>query len=122
LDRLFFGALMKLTTIAHGEFDDISVNNHITKLIETCEQAARLITIRGSFDWIGMVPDTLAAPFRLRLNKDSLRENPGFKVIWDRDIKIEELPRRRQAQRSRVMNSEFIISESSTFSHCIPDS
>jgi hypothetical protein len=122
LDHLLFGALMKLTMIAHGEFDDNSVNNQITKLIQACEHAAISITIRDSFDRVGMVPDISSAPFRLRLNEESLLENPGFKVIWDRDIKIEELLRKRQAQRSVVMNSEFIISESSTFSHCIPDS
>jgi hypothetical protein len=109
LDLVFFGALNKLTMTADEEFDDDSVNNQITKLVQAYEQTAASITIRSSFRQAGMVRDTSGRPFRLRVNEESLREKPGFQKIWDRDIKIEELPRKRQAQRFGMMNAEFII-------------
>jgi hypothetical protein len=43
------------------------------------------------------------------VNGESLRENPGFKEIWDRGIKIEEFWRKRQAQRVGIVNAKFIV-------------
>jgi hypothetical protein len=56
-----------------------------------------------------MVSDTSVRHFRLSLNKGSLQENSDFKEIWNRDIKIEELLQKPQAQRFGIMNFEFII-------------
>jgi tRNA(Ser,Leu) C12 N-acetylase TAN1 len=49
LDLVFFGALKKLKAIAQGEFDDDSVNDQITKLVQAHEQTATSMTIRASF-------------------------------------------------------------------------
>jgi hypothetical protein len=90
LDFVFFGALKKLKMAAGGEFDDDSVSIEISKLVQAYEKTATSITIPSSFRWAGMVLDTSGRSFRFTVNEESLRENPGFKRIWDRGIKIEE--------------------------------
>jgi tRNA(Ser,Leu) C12 N-acetylase TAN1 len=47
LDLVLLGALKKLKMTADGEFDDDSVNNQITKLVQAYEQTATSITIRS---------------------------------------------------------------------------
>jgi hypothetical protein len=108
LDLVFFGALKKRKAGAGGEFGDGSVEDQITKLVRAYEQTATSATIRGSFRKAGMVPDTSERPFKLVFDEARVRENEGFKEIWDRDIKIEELSRRRQAHRFGIMNSQFL--------------
>jgi hypothetical protein len=73
LDLVFFGALKKLKMTADGEFDDDSVNNQITKLVQVYEQTATSITIRSSFHRAGMVLNTSGRPFRLTVDEESLR-------------------------------------------------
>jgi hypothetical protein len=65
LDLVFFGALKKLKMAAGGEFDDDSVKNQITKLVQGYEQTATSITIRSPFRRAAMIPDTSQQPFRL---------------------------------------------------------
>jgi hypothetical protein len=109
LDLAFFGVLKKLKQTATGEFDDDSMNDQITKLVHAYEQTATSITIRGCFRKAGLYPDIGSRPCKLRFDEERLRTNPGFKEIWERNIKIEELRRRRRLQRFGWINSEFFI-------------
>jgi hypothetical protein len=111
LDLVFFGALKKLTETATGEFDDDSMNNQITKLIHAYEQTATSMTIRGSFRRAGMYPYMGSRSFKLRIDEEVLKSNPGFKEIWDRNITIEELSRRRRLHRFELINGEFLIEQ-----------
>jgi hypothetical protein len=79
LDLVFFGALKKLKMTVEGEFDDDSVNNQSTKLVQGHEQAATSITIRSSFRRPGMVPETSRRPFRLTVDEESLRRTRASK-------------------------------------------
>jgi hypothetical protein len=106
---VFFGVLVKLKAIAQGEFDDDSVNDQMTKLVQAYEQTATSMTIRPSFGKAGLVLDTSLRPLKLRLDAEEVQENARFKQRWDRNIKIEELSRRRQGQRFGMANSEFLI-------------
>jgi hypothetical protein len=108
LDLVFFGALKKLKPTAVGEFDDGSVNAQITQLLQAYEQAATSVTIRGSFRKAGMDLDVTALPFRIRIVEQTLRENPGFKEVWDRNVSLHDLSRRRQLQRFGIISSEFL--------------
>jgi hypothetical protein len=109
LDLAFFGALKHLKASSKGEFCDGSVNDQITKLVQAYEQTATSGTIRGSFRKAGLIPNSSVRPFRLEFNEETLRHNPGFKVTWDRNIKIEQMSRRRQSQRFRIFSSECIV-------------
>jgi hypothetical protein len=95
LDLVFFDALEKLKANAQGEFDDDSVNDQITKLVQVYEQTFTSMTIRALFCKAGLVPDTSSRPFRLRFDKEEVRENAEFKEILDYNIKMAELFRRR---------------------------
>jgi hypothetical protein len=109
LDLVFFGALTHLKASFRAEFCDGSMNGQMTNLVQAYEQTATSGTIRGPFRKEGLIPNTSVRPFILEFNKETLRQNPGFKEIWDRNIAIERMPRRRQGQRFRIFSSEFII-------------
>jgi hypothetical protein len=106
---VFFGALRKPNAIAQGEFDEDSVNDHITKFVRADDQMATSMTIYAFFCKVRLVPDTSSQRCRLRLEEEQVRENAGFKEIWDRSIKIEELSRRRQGQRFGLVSSKFLM-------------
>jgi hypothetical protein len=105
---VFFGALKKLKATAVGEFDDNSVNAQITKLVQAYEQTATSSSSRGSFKKVGMDLDITARPFRIRIVEQILRENPGFKEVWDRNVLLGDLSTLRQMQRFGIINSEFV--------------
>jgi hypothetical protein len=107
LDLVFFGALKKLKPIAVGEFDDGSVNPQIAQLRQAYKQAATSATIRRSFRKAGMGLDVTTLPLRIRVVEQTQRENPGFKEVWDRSVSLDDLSRRRQLQRFRIINSAF---------------
>jgi hypothetical protein len=108
LDLVFFGVLKRLKATAQGEFDDDSVNAQLTKLIQAYEQTATSSTIRGSFRKAGLCLDVTAQPFRIRVEEQTVRENPGFKEVWDRNVSVGDLTRRRQLQRFGIINSDFL--------------
>jgi hypothetical protein len=108
LDLVFFGALKKLKRTAVGEFDDGSVNTQIIQLLQASEQAATSATIRGSFEKAEMDLDVTTLPFRIRIVEQRVRENPGFKEVWDRNVSLDDLSRRRQLQRFGIIDSGFL--------------
>jgi hypothetical protein len=108
LDLVFFWVLKKLKQTASGDYDEKTMNHQIFRLIQVYGQTATSLTIRGSFRRAGLSANTRVRPFRLQFNDAVLRENPGFKEIWDRNISIEELSRRRQAHRFGIINEEFL--------------
>jgi hypothetical protein len=83
---VFFDVLKKPEPTAQGEFEDDSVNDQITKLVRASEQTAISDTLRASFRKAGIVPDTSSHRVRLRFDEGRLRENEGFREIWDWDI------------------------------------
>jgi hypothetical protein len=91
LDLVFFGVLKRLKASTIGEFDNDSVNAHITKLIREYEQTATSSTIRGSIRKAGLEHEITTRPFKLQVIEESLSANPGFQEIWMRDISIENL-------------------------------
>jgi hypothetical protein len=108
LDLVFFGTLKHLKATAAGEFDDGSVNEQITKMIQAYEQTATSGTIRGSFPRAGMISDITTRPFKIRVDEDAMRQSPGFRAVWERNVSIDDLSRRRQMQRFGIINSEFL--------------
>jgi hypothetical protein len=81
LELLFFGVLTKLMSIAQGEFDDHSVNDQLSRLIQASEQPAMSMTIRASLDKAGPIPEKFLCSVTLRFDKEEVRENAGFKEI-----------------------------------------
>jgi hypothetical protein len=94
--------------MAAGEFDGRYVREQITKLLQAYDQTVTLMTIHASFLKAGLWPDSEAGPFKLQFNEEVLRENPGFKDLWERNISIEELSRRRRLQPFGIINQQFL--------------
>jgi hypothetical protein len=111
LDLTFFAVLKKLKQTATGEFEDDSINEQITKLVQAYEQTqtATSMTIRGALRRAGMYPDIGTKPFRMRFDEEQLKDCPGFIEIWNHNISIEDLSRRRRLHRFGVINSEFLV-------------
>lgn len=57
LDLIFSTALKKLKQNATGDFDDNSINNQITKLVQAYEQIAISMTIPSSFRRTELYPE-----------------------------------------------------------------
>jgi hypothetical protein len=91
LDLVLLSVLQKLKATAIGEFDDDSVSPQVTKLVQAYEQTATSSTIKGSFQKAGMDLDVTTQPFRIRIVGQTLRENPGFREVWDRSVPFEDL-------------------------------
>jgi hypothetical protein len=71
LDFIFFGALKKFTATATDEFDDNSINDHITELVHDYEQKATSMTIRGLFGMTSMYPYIYTTSFKLSVMRSS---------------------------------------------------
>jgi hypothetical protein len=108
LDLVFFGVLKKLKVVATGEFDDDSVKGEVTQLIQEYERTATSSTMRESFRKVGFEHDTAIRPFQPRVMQERSRENPGLQEMSARDVSVETLSTRRQAQRFGIINSEFL--------------
>jgi hypothetical protein len=109
MDLVFFDALKKLKETAIEEFDDDSMNDQITELIQAYEQIATSITIRRSFKRADMYPNMVFRPFKLRIDEEMLKNILRFKEIWDRNIMIEKLSRHWRLYRFGLINGDFLI-------------
>jgi hypothetical protein len=83
LDFVFFGNLQHLKATAAREFGDDSVNEQIMKMTQPDEQTATSGTVRGSFRKARMIPDTTIRPFKILIDEEIMRQNPGFQAVWE---------------------------------------
>jgi hypothetical protein len=108
LDLVFFGAMKQNNDHLTNGMDDVSVHGQIWKLVRAYEQTATLFMIRSCFKKAGLLSDTRSRQFKLGFDDQVLRRNDGFKKLWDRNISLEELSRRRRVQRFGMLNTEFL--------------
>jgi hypothetical protein len=107
LDLVFFGVLTRLRQTTVGDYDEKSMNGQITKLIHAYEQTATSFAIRELFEKAELSLNTREKPFRFQFNQAALRENPGFKEIWERNSSAAELSSRRQEHRFQLSTENF---------------
>jgi hypothetical protein len=91
LNLVFFGAMKKLKATVPGEFGEDSMDEQILKLLQTYEQTATSITIRGSFLKAGIYPIVEYGALKVNFDAEKLRNNAGFKEPWEPNISIAEL-------------------------------
>jgi hypothetical protein len=108
LNLVFFGSLKHLKATAAGEFGDNAVNDHLAKLIQAYQQTATSITIRRSFRRVGMTADTTTRPYMIMVEEATMRESQGLRVVWERNMSLDDVSRRRQMQRFGIISSEFL--------------
>jgi hypothetical protein len=116
LDFVLFDALKKLKATAEGEFGDDSVCDQISRLVQAYQQTATSGTAGGSFRKAEIVPDTSVRPFKLAFEEERIRGNEGFREIGDRDVRIEELSRKRQAHGFGIVFTHLIGNDQNFYS------
>jgi hypothetical protein len=77
-ESVFFVTLKKTKQTATRVFDEASTREYVTRLLQAHEQTATSTTIRESFQRAGLCPDTGTKSFKLRFDKEKLKDNLGF--------------------------------------------
>jgi hypothetical protein len=108
LDLVLFGILKTIKKTTHSDFGNDSVRDQITKLLQAYEQILTSFTIRGAFRKVGFTTDVKSKPVRLVFNEEILRENSGFSKIWNFNISVDQLSKRRRSHRFEILNTDFL--------------
>jgi hypothetical protein len=108
LDLVFFGAMKHTKESLMNEEDEPPIDGQLWKLLRAYEQTATSFTIRSCFRKAGLSPNTQTWPYKLQFNEEMLRQNDGFRELWDRNITIEEGTRHQRLQRFGILNAQFI--------------
>jgi hypothetical protein len=106
---VFFGVLKHVKATITGEFHDDSINDPITKIVQAYEQTTTSSTIRGSVHRAGMGRDVTSCLFKIHVDEKAMRAIPGFQMVWERNISLGDLSRRKQMQRFGIINIEFLF-------------
>jgi hypothetical protein len=113
LDLVLFGVLKKKKQTEELDGDTSPAISQITKLLNAYECAATSSNIRGAFRKAGFLIDTKTNPFRVKFDDSIVRENPGFKELWERNFSLSNISARRR-------NSPFGFINERYFTHCTP--
>ena len=109
LDLSFFGILKR----NKGKEDEFLTEDELTKqildIIQAYEKTATSLNIKGSFSKAGIVYLVDEKPYRISIDEETLRNNKGFIEIWDKNISIDVLSKRRQNQKFGAINLDYII-------------
>ena len=80
----------------------------IFKILQSYEKSATCFNIRGSFEKAGLTSDMTKKPRILKFSIQKVINNSGFKQLWNLNIKIEDLSKRRLSQRFGIINTDFL--------------
>ena len=108
LDLVFFGAFKNIINNLDNEIEEKKLFECIIKILKTYEQTATSFNIRSSFKKAGLDIDYQSSPRKLIFNCQELVKNPNFIELWNYNIKIEEISKRRQNQEFGVINEEYL--------------
>jgi hypothetical protein len=108
LDLSFFGAFKQIKDTTEGEYGDGTLKDQVTKLLKAYEKTRTSFTIRGSFCRAGFQYLYKTKPHRLEFDEAIVRENPGFKEIWERNYTVEVLRRRRCLSPFGLINLQYL--------------
>lgn len=108
LDLSLFGTFKKAKNTIDDNFSEDEVNNSIIKSIQTYEQTATSFNIRGSFRRAGIVQNIKTSPRTIDIDIGRVVNNPGFKEIWNLNIKLHEISKRRQNQKFGIINLDSL--------------
>jgi hypothetical protein len=109
-DLSFFGILKTKIETTHGDFNDHSIKDQITKLLQAFQQSATSFNIRGSFCKGGFDIDGNRTLYTLVFQENVVRKNAGFTEFWDRNISVNDLPSRRRNFLFGIINKHYFHS------------
>lgn len=108
LDLSFFGILKRNIAKENQYNCEEILSKQIFEIIQSYEKTATSLNIRSSFLKAGIKYNVSEKPIRLMIDENIMRENEGFKEIWDKNISIDILSKRRKDQKFGVLNSEYL--------------
>jgi hypothetical protein len=100
--------LKTIKKTVHSDFGDDSAKDHMTKLLQAYEQVSTSFTIRDAFRRSEFTAEVRSKPIWLVFNKGILRQNPGFPEIWNFNISVDQLSKRRRSQGFGILNADFL--------------
>lgn len=109
LDLSFFGVFKKNKSIENQNLAASKQINAILNVIQSYEKTATSMNIRSSFRESGISINYGKLPRRIDINEDNIRQNKEFKELWNLNVPIEALSKRRQNSQFGLINKEFII-------------
>jgi hypothetical protein len=66
--------------------------------------------IKFTFRKAGIYPIVESGALKVNFDEEKLRNDAGFKELWEPNISIAELSRRRRLQTFGIINAEFPVS------------
>ena len=108
LDLVLYGIFKKIKNENEDNDGENKLEKIIIKILNAHEKVATSFNIRSAFRRAGLVPIPGTEPKKLEFVAENVVKNPGFRQIWELNIKAEELPKRMQNQKFGIMNEEFL--------------
>lgn len=108
LDLVLFGIFKKKKETQKSTVDQNKQAFLSSKIINAYEETMTGSRIRSSFHRAGFTIDTSKNPHRLIFDENLLKDNPGFKELWDANIPIEMLSTRRRNHKFGWLNEQYL--------------
>ena len=80
----------------------------IFKILQSYEKSATCFNIRASFEKAGLTSNMATKPRILIFSVQKVINNSGFKQLWNLNIKVEDLSKRRLSQRFGIINNNYL--------------
>lgn len=107
-DLSLFGTLKIIQkSLKHEESQD-KIKYYVMRILKAYESAATSFNIRSSFRKSGLFICTTHKPYTIDYDSVTLKKNPGFQILWNLNIKKEELSARRINQKFGVINMDYL--------------
>lgn len=104
LDLSLFGVFKRNKNKLDTETTNKSLEETAINVIKAYEQIATIFNILGSFKRAGIGQDMNSNPKRIKIDVEQIVTNPGFKELWNMNIKIEDISKRRQNHVFGIIN------------------
>jgi hypothetical protein len=104
LDLVRFGALKKRSTRLSTRDEEQPDAAFIIKVYHDFKQTMVQVNIWGAFSAICFSYDISHEPYKLLFDEEKFRQIRGFLELWERDVPVDSLSRRRQQARFGWIN------------------
>jgi hypothetical protein len=101
---VLFGALKKHSTRLSTLDEEQPAAAFIIKVYHDFKQTMVEVNISGAFSAIGFSCDISHEPYELLFDEEKFRQSRGFRELWERDVPVDSLSRRRQQARFGLIN------------------
>ena len=108
LDLSLFGIFKRTKNMLDNEEKEKSLKKAAINVFRAYDQITTLFNILGSFRRAGIIQDTSSNPKKIKINIKQMVSNPGFKELWNLNVKIEDISRLRQNHKFGIINIDYL--------------